>query len=378
MAPVSAQADPLTLARPTVSDLELDDRTLERIVADAGVSLNGSVRTDVVGGAGSETEQALAWLEPPPGVEPTTATLCRLRVEGPDADAWLVAPTQVFERDEGLLVRAVYYTLTLAIGTMSDLHILRWWLEPGGDAAGPRADALRFLEALHRPGHLLVDELTTGRRWGHLPLSEAPFDEELRQARGFLEQIALLEEWTGQPVPMPIAASASEVTEVARTVAIVKSRVVPLTLPEEGTLTLRDVADDDLPPGDVVDLSLHRDVVTEALGVELPLGSVDLALRVRVSGARREGDAVTVSFALAPDQPRTVFGHLYPPATRARRLRRSLVAGAPLPADVLAIEMRAEELRLAAADRFLEEELGCAARPLPADVVADVEAKWPA
>lgn len=376
MAPVSAQADPLTIARPTVSDLELDDRTLARIVADAGVSLNGRVRSDVVGRAGSEAEQLLSWLEPAPGVEPAAATHGRLRVEGPDADAWLVAPLQVFDLDQGLLVRAVYYTLTLAIGTTEDFHVIRWWLEPGGDAAGLRADALRFLEALHRPGHLVVDELTTGHRWGHLPLSEAPFDEELRQARGFLEQIALLEEWTGHAIAVPDAASAQEVTDVARTVAIVQSRVVPLTLPETGSLTLHDVADGDVPPGDVVELSVRREVVTEILGTELPLGSVDLALRIRVIDARPAGDAVTISFALAEGQQRSVFGHLYPPRTRVRRLRRSLVAGAPLPADALAVEMRAEELRLAAADRFLEEELG--AESLPADVLADVEAKWPA
>jgi hypothetical protein len=145
------------------------------------------VRENTIGEGESDTN----WLEPGPDVEPVARRLAGLRMRTSDGfTAGLVIPIELYSLPQGQLIRAVHYTLTIAIGTTADQHIVRWWLEPGGDDASLRADGLAFLQALHRPGELeLVDE--GGDRIASLNLPVAQkFDPGLAEALSFITEVA--------------------------------------------------------------------------------------------------------------------------------------------------------------------------------------------
>ena len=367
-----AELEPLALRSRSLADLRLDDAPLERYAAARGVSLNGKLRSSVVTDL-NEGAVDLSWLEPHPGIDPVARRIAGLRVRTDRGDrVGIVTPVERFELEEGQLVRAVFYTMTLAIGTTPDWHIMRWWLEPGGSDATLRADALAFLESFHQSGDLeIVDE--SGDRVTALRLPGAPFDPELKEARGFVTEVAALEEWSGVKIPLPDEAGADEVAEVARAAAIVRARVVPLTLPERLELTVRTQA-----PGftSVDTVAIPREIRAQPLGVDIPLGIAEVLAAVEVAGVTERDDGfVTLSCRPTPTQPRSVTAHLSPPPSRSRQVRRTLVGGAPLPPDGLLSEVVAADLRHRALTSFLADELGD--RKLPANLLQEIEAKWP-
>jgi len=371
---VTPPAPPLTLSGATVGDLRLDDARLERFVALRGVSLNGTTRTSTIGDLTDPTRVDTTWLEPTPDLEPVARRIAAMRIRT-DADdrVALVAPIELFALPQGQLVRAVHYTLTLAIGTTPDWHVVRWWLEPGGEDATLRADGLRFLRALHEPGELeFVDE--QGARIAALRTEGAPFDPALENARAFVEEVAALEEWTGTKLPLPLHVEAEGVAEVARAAAIVRARVVPLALGDELTLTVR--PDGDQPLDEVDTIVIPREIHAEPLGIDVLLGDAEVIATVEVLTSEPAGDGlVRLHCRLRDDQPRSIAAHLTPPPGRSRTVRRTLVGGAPLPPDGLLSPDVAQGLRQRALAQFLDTEL--AGRELDPALLAGIEAKWP-
>lgn len=328
-------------------------------------SVNGRVR--VSGGA-----EDVDWMEPPPGLTPFAETIVAVTIDDLAAGARIVAPAQIFHLDSRRLVRATYYTLTLAIGESTGSRVLRWWLEPGGDDATLRADALDFLAALHVGGLLVVTDESSGREVGRVAVEREGFDAELEDARRFLGLIAVLEEWSGARIPVPQSVDAEQATDLARMVAIVNARQLPLLLGEEVTVTLAPGTDHAFD-----EVHLPQEVVETVLGVRVPLGTVDLALRVRPLGSQTLADgSLRVRCRLADDQPRRVTLRLDPPPTRSRFLRRTLVAGLPTPPRHDDLQRRLEARRLEGLRELLDEwerEDG----PIDPSILEDARSRWP-
>jgi hypothetical protein len=352
--------------------LHLDDARLEHYVEAGSISLNGRVRMNTLGDAAGEADTA--WLEPGPDIEPLARRVAGLRMRNEDGfAASLVTPIEIYELPQGQLIRAVHYTLAIAIGTTPDLHIVRWWLEPGGDDAALRADGLAFLQALHRPGELeLVDD--QGDRIAALRLPVAQdFDPELASALPFIVEVAALEEWTGTKLPLPLEVPALQARDVQEAAAIVRARIVPMTVGDELVVTVLPARDS---PVDVDTVVVPHEVSATLLGVNVKLGTAELAVAVEVIDQEPAEDGLLrLRCRLASGQPGSFTAHLYPPTTRSRRLRRTLVGGAPVPPDGLLSAAVAADLRRNALAAFLDEELEDA--DLPDGLLADVEEKWP-
>jgi len=377
MATLVAEPEPLSLShgRSELPGLRLDDSFLQQYAAAHAVTLNGKVRSAVVSDAEDERID-VDWLEPAPGLEPAVRRVAGLRVRSDHGQqAEIVAPVELYELPQGQLVRAVFYTLTLAIGTTNEWHILRWWLEPGGADATLRADALAFLETFHRPGHLeVVDD--QGQRTASLRLPGAAFDPDLDDALSFITEVAALEEWSGTTIPLPLEAGAQEVADLSWTAAMVRARVVPLTLPDELELLVRPDGRTTRALSEVDAVVVPRQIQAQPLGVEIPLGTAEVAAQVEVVDlAERDDGFVELTCRLAAAQSRSVLAHLVPPSSRSRRVRRTLVGGAPLPPSSLLSESVAADLRQRALSSFLAVEFG--SEELPAELLAGIEAKWP-
>jgi hypothetical protein len=359
-----AEPEEVSLDAPQ-GDVALDEVAVADIVG-TPASLNGHLRRD---GASSDD---LDWMEPPPGTRPTARTRLQLSVEGDWGGARLTAPSEVYRAAPGELVRSVFYTLTVAVGRARGETALRWWLEPGGDDATLRTDALDFLAGLHRGGVLSAIDAPTGTKVLALPLEEQPFDEDLEHARHFLEQVATLEEWSGSRIPLPDEVNAEEATAIARAVAIVHARQIPLALGEELTLTIRATE-----PVELDEVRLPRELVETVLGARVPLGTATIAASVVAEDWQRVGDdALRVRCRLADDQPRQVLVHLYPPRSRTRYLRRTLVAGSPVPTKVDGLLRQVDALRLDALDGLLAE-WEALDGPLNAELQRKVAEAWP-
>ena len=377
MATLTAEARPLELGpapdqEGRTGDFRLDEDEFQRHVGVTGVSLNGHVRTNAPGEAPTGAEDT-AWLEPRPGVKPLARRIAGLRMRTDDGFVeTLVAPIEIYQLPQGQLIRAVYYSLTVAIGTTADLHIIRWWLEPGGDDAALRANSLSFLHALHRPGELEMVSEDGGRIAALRQSTHEGFDPELAEALPFVLEVAGLEEWTGTRLPLPLYADAAEVRDVVEAAGIVRSRVVPLNVGRELTVTARPITEE---PMGIDTLVVPHEIKARLLGVEVLLGTADLTLAVELIEAERLADGlVALRCRLAPGQSRSVSAHLYPPPTRSPRRRRSLVGSAPLPSGMPSPAV-ASDLRRNALAAFLDEELED--QGMSAELLAEVEKKWP-
>jgi len=360
-----AERETVSLTMPTADGLGLDLLgDLADIVA-SPAHLDGGYR---FGG-----NDPYAWLEPAPGVPPFDERRVELLIAGQWGGSTLPAPAQIFHIGDRSLLRAVYYTLTVVIGERAGETAIRWWLEPGGDDATWRTDALDFLEALHKPGLLAARDAASLQELFRAPLlGGESFDSELANARDFLQQVAVLEEWSGSKIPVPEEVSAERATDIARASAIVHARQVPLVIGEELTVTLANATIESFD-----ELRLPRQFSAEILGVDVSLGETILSVAVDPVAVDVLDEGVTrVRCRLADSQPRETQVHLYPPSTRHRLVRRTLVAGAPVPPRPDLIGLRLDTGHLASAERYLTER-DSARGLIPKELLAEIEEKWP-
>src|SRR5687767_9598169 len=109
MAVMEAEPESELLDPTSARDFQLDELRVSDIVGSAA-QLNGSLAR--TGGSA----EPFAWMEPGPSVEPRSRTRLQLSVEGTWGGTRLTAPVEVYDLPEGSLLRAVFYTLTIAIG----------------------------------------------------------------------------------------------------------------------------------------------------------------------------------------------------------------------------------------------------------------------
>ncbi|MCA1697979.1 MAG: hypothetical protein LC790_03375 [Actinobacteria bacterium] len=365
MSVLQAEPEEVLLNRGALTGMALDELSVSNIIGQAARP-NG--KPGLTGGS----PDAFAWMEPPPGVEPHARTRVQLSVEGSWGGSRLTAPAEVYDLPEGQLLRVVFYTLAVAIGRDGAHETLRWWLEPGGDDATLRADALDFLAGLHRGGVLSVLNVLDGRQIATVALEAQDFDPDLEQSQLFLNQVATLEEWSGARLPMPEEVDAGQATDIARAVAIVMARQVPLAVEEELTVTVREGED----VVEIDELRLPRHFTETLLGVDVPLGSILLSVGViPVAHELAAEGLVRIQCRLAPDQPRRVTEHLYPPTSRSRVLRRTLVAGSPRPPRPDGLLRQLDVVRLDHLGLLLDE---WEAEDGPVDpmILEDVRRRW--
>lgn len=332
--------------------------------------ITGALAQDHGFGGGDEQ---IAWMRPAVGAEPAMRFSALVQMAGAWGGTQLVAPAEIFSLPDGGLVRFVFYTLTVTIGQVgTELKALRWRMEPGGDDATRRADALNLLDALHMGGVLTISDERTDHVVQTMAVEPQELDRELARARPFLERVALLEEWSGTPIPIPVDVDADELAQVFRTAAIVLAREVPMVLSEHMTVTVRG----ELDAADIDELRLPRALHETILGVEIPLGEVQLVVGVSVEEVTPTLDGLLrLECRLTDDQPRQLSVELEPPSTRSRFLRRTLVAGSTIPPSP-ALQQRRVEARshqsLATMLEQLEQEDG----PVDPELVAHVRSQW--
>lgn len=364
---LEAESETVSLDRGLPTDMALDELSVAAI-------REGAARLDTGHAVAGGSSDQFAWMEPAPGVQPRSRSRVQLSVEGAWGGSRITAPTEVYDLPEGQLLRAVFYTLTLAIGRDGIHEVLRWWLEPGGDDATLRADALDFLSGLHRGGILSMIGAMDGRKIATVRLEPKEFDPELAEAHPFLTNVATLEEWSGVRLPVPEEVGVQEATDIARAVAIVMARQLPLTVAEELSVVLRN----EVAASEFDELRLPRNFTETLLRTPVPLGSCLLAVGVVPIAREPAGEGLLrVRCRLANDQPRRVQAHLYPPPTRSRVLRRTLVAGSPLPPRPDDLLRQLDAVRLDQLGELLEqweEHEG----PVDAELLERVRKQWPA
>jgi len=327
------------------------------------------VRTPASGGA-----VELEWMEPAPADGPLHQFVGQVAVTSTTGRRSVLAPTMLYETTHGVLLRVVFYTLTLAIADYGDATVLRWWLEPGGDDATLRADGLALLAAVHQPGELVIDamgEPMFPARRVRTALHE--FDPEIAAERPFLEHLATLEEWSGTRIPVPDQASSKETTDIARLVAMVNARRVPLRL--DSTIEVTTV--NELRPGVTATFRLPLRLMARALGIAIPMGSASLQVAARVTDVELISSGSYRSCCeLLADEALRVSVHVEPPESRLRVLRRTLVAGAPLPPMTPMVIDQVMDAR----DRFETDEALAWAEsefgPLSSGLVDEMERWW--
>ncbi len=325
-------------------------------------------------GPASGGDAALGWVEPAPTEHPLYEFIAQVAATSATARTSILAPTMLYQTRHGFLLRVVFYTLTLAIADHEDTTVLRWWLEPGGDDATLRADGLALLAALHQPGELVIEAagepLFPARRVKTDFHDLAP---DIAAERRFLEDLATLEEWSGSRIPVPDEADSAKTTEVARLVAILRARQLPLRLDPrfEVTTTMP------LQPGETAAFRLPLSLLGRPLGVAIPMGNAVLELDARVATVEPTPRG---TFRSTCDLPggRSLHTslHFEPPESRLRVLRRTLVAGAPRPPMTPMVVDHVMDAR----ERFeTDDALAWAERefgPLPGGLVDEMEQWW--
>jgi hypothetical protein len=139
--------------------------------------------------------------------------------------------------------------------------------------ASLRAPRLAFVEALHQRGVLVIEDVDGNRPQLEFATVDQPMDPTFHALRLFLEDLAVIEEWTGRHDPnMAGRIPAEDVREVATVARIVKEGEVRTNF-EQVTLVV--------PPERVAyattgkgPLLVEMDLVLPVLGKQYPVGRV--------------------------------------------------------------------------------------------------------
>lgn len=298
-------------------------------------------------------------------------TRLRLQAMGENTVAALTAPSEVFRDGERIMVRWVHYTLVVVVARDQAETVLHWRLDSGGDDATAQADSLDFLTALHQRGSLEVQRVEPGDALLRVPLlGDQELDDELLASRELLDDIATLEEWSGCKLPVPERVAPGEHTRLRELVLMIRSRVVPLRLSPELTVTTKGDSDFDEVR---VPVELHVDW----LGHTLPFGACLLELPVsRMESQWRDTELVEHRVRIASGDELVIETLIDPPASRQRNLRRTLVAGAPPPYGSELVFDRLEAMRRLALEEFLADRDSERGRPISDDARAQVAHLW--
>jgi len=271
----------------------------------------------------------------PAGVDAGDDIAVGLRYSGLAGDQHLTGSGRMFagEPDGAVFAAMLAIADPLVVLTVSRSGRIasHWALVPGGPSVTARADALRFIRATRADGELVL-------RPGDLPempaldLTGATWSRDDEQEWQLFEDLATLEEWSGQAVPMPGELTGEQVAEITQAATWVRTERINASLTGPLRFTVasgRDVASMD-------ELRLHRHFDVAISGLELPLGTGDVRIavdHVRVVASNAQGHTKLVA---RPRHEDIVF-YLNPPPGRrepAQRTQRPAPQpGAPQPPD---------------------------------------------
>jgi len=107
--------------------------------------------------------------------------------------------------------------------------------------------ALRFLNALTGEGELVVKDRDGGRDDLVLETHSEPESDEARAVFALLENLAVIEEWTGERFTIPSEVSGEEAQGIARVAAVIRRKGIPvrfssveMSVDDEGLSRLRE------------------------------------------------------------------------------------------------------------------------------------------
>jgi hypothetical protein len=200
--------------------------------------------------------------------------------------------------------------ILLAIG--GPQQALHWSLLPGGPSVTSRADGPRLIRSLAAGGQLTF-QLGQHEPLPPLEVDGGPWEDE--DEWRLFEDLAVLEEWSGVPIPMPQVVSAEEATTVAQAASWARTQQIDAQI--AGPITFTAVRDWSLDDAD--ELRLHQEFGVEILSTQIPLGE-GVAL-VELDGVERL-DVGALTIRASPSSSNVSF-LLNPPAGRRLPARRT-------------------------------------------------------
>lgn len=266
-----------------------------------------------------------------------------------------------------LEVLSSQYQLTLRITVPADgAGQLDWTLEPGGGDASARAQVIDFLIALSGDGLLTITDSELGSLV-QVRLSAIPFDPTLAEERRFLADVMVVEGWSGYRLHLPTELGREDATAITEFAARVREPVIRVGVKGEGTANFRE-----RPEGDL-EIPYRDQLYQEILGLEVPLGEIELTAIAEVTSIESSEEGFSVSFAI-PELWHEV--KLLPPRGRTSVVERNRIDRGELP------KRRTESTRPAAPRTAVEER--CWQRPVGKSAVEEerlqdeVRRLWPA
>lgn len=213
-----------------------------------------------------------------------------------------------------LLVADPLVVLTVARSGHVASH---WALVPGGPSVTARADPLRLIRAMRADGDVV---LRAGDDGPSLPLKLAGADTWTRADEDewqLFEDLATLEEWSGNTIPVPHELSGEEVARVAQAAVWVRTERIGASL--SGLLKFAVADGRDLHAVD--ELRLHQEFSVTVAGCEIPLGTGDVQIPVEVASVDGPDAEGLTAVRARPRLQQIVFVLKAPPGRRlpARR-----------------------------------------------------------
>jgi hypothetical protein len=279
---------------------------------------------------GTAREVSLAPLALPAAAEERREALVRIDVETDRGSVELPFPMRVERHRVGghstFRITGTLYHLTIAFYlTDGNEGTINWHLEPGGQDAASRAAVLDLLIGMSGSGTLVL--------WDHedsallrLRLLGVPLDESITAERQFLEDILVVEAWSGQRLSLPDALDDRSSLALAELVHWIRNREMRVRF----TSPITALADEPIPEAD--ELRLHEDFEFQLFGVWVRVGRLNYRVRVRGLPTKREGKRWRVEFQPQDDWLAATITPPWRGATRAVRKIEEGVLPKPSPA----------------------------------------------
>ena len=265
----------------------------------------------------------------PQGVTASEAVPVELRYRGLGGHQRLAGSGRVFAGRPGgdpcAAVLVMADPLVLLTVRRTGNTTTAWALVPGGPSVTARADALRLVRALRVDGDLVVragDDL----KWPPLELPGADTWTSADEAEWQLfEDLATLEEWSGDSIPVPRELSGEEVAHVAQAAVWVRTERIEASLVGPLTFNVTDERDS----RGVDELRLHQDFGVVVGGCDIPLGTGEVQIPVEVTSAEGPDTQGLTTVTARARQQQIVF--VLKPSPRRRLPARRTQPPAPRP-----------------------------------------------